>query len=67
MLSSISCEKAAGSSLNLDLQLRSRHSSADKTVSGFSSLVAAARTRICLAWVTSTSEVATVVDARGAM
>lgn len=63
ILSSISREKAAGSSLNFVLQFFSRHSSAFRTVSGFSSLVSAARERICLAWVISVSGfVATVVD-----
>lgn len=64
MLSSISCEKAAGSSLNFALQLRSRHSRAFRTLSGSSSLVVAARVRICLASVISVSGLAATVDLR---
>ena len=64
ILSSISCEKAAGSSLNLALQFFSRHSRAFRTVSGFSSLVSAARVRIDLASDTSVSEFATAVEER---
>lgn len=71
MLSSISCEKAAGSCLNLALQFRSRHSKASRTVSGFSSLVSAARVRICLAWAISVSgfvvAVAVAVEERAEM
>lgn len=64
MLSSISREKAEGSCLNLALQFFSRHSSAFRTVSGSSSLVSAARTRICLDWVISVSGFATAVEER---
>ena len=61
----MSFENADGSCLNWDLQLRSRHSSALRTVSGFSSLVSAARERICLASAISVLEsVAAAVEKR---
>ena len=64
MFSSISFEKADGFSLNFSLQFFSRQLSASRTLSGFSSLVSAARERRALASAISVSGVATAVEDR---